>query len=216
MTQKESGGDLLQRWLTLAGELGLDEAASRTIFKALRERYGEDGRAYHNLAHVRQVLETVERLAPYAKRLPAVNLAAWFHDAVYEPGAGDNEARSANYLRATLEPFSVPVTVVEEAARLILLTERHRAETGDGNGRVLLDADLAILGAERPAYERYARAIRREFTHVPEAAYRRGRASVLRHLLQRDPLYYTPPMRQEREARARRNLQRELAILEDD
>lgn len=215
MTQVEEAGSLFGRWLGLARWLGLDEPTAASIFAALRGRYAEDVRAYHTLEHVRQVLDTVERLAPYAENLLAVKLAAWFHDAVYEPGAADNEARSAGYLRAALEPVAVPAAVVEEAARLILLTEGHAAEARDGNGRVLLDADLAILGAEPAAYQQYAQAIRREFAHVPEAAYRRGRADVLRRLLQRDPLYYTRPIQEEREARARRNIRWELAILDD-
>lgn len=213
--QTEHEDDLLRRWLRLANNLGLDAAAGRSIFSALRENYQEETRHYHNLAHVQQVLETVGRLASYAEDLAAVKLAAWFHDAIYEPGAGDNEARSARYLQATLEPLSISAAVVEEAARLVLLTEEHEAGDSDGNGRVLLDADLAILGAEQAAYERYAQAIQREFAHVPEEAYRRGRAAVLRRLLQRNPLYYTRPMQEEREARARRNMRRELAILDD-
>lgn len=215
VTQTEHDGGLLRRWLTLAGELGIGGAAARPIFNALQAHYQDDGRYYHNLAHVRQVLETVERLAPYAEALPAVKLAAWFHDAIYEPGADDNEARSARYLRATFEPLAAPEDMVEEAARLIRLTEGHEAADRDGNGRVLLDADLAILGAELAAYERYAQAIRQEFAHIPEEAYRRGRAAVLRRILQREPLYYTRPIQEEREARARRNMRWELAILDD-
>lgn len=215
MTERQGDGDLLGRWLGLVHEFGLDEAAAASIFAVLRGRYAEGYRFYHTLDHVRQVLETVERLAPYAEALSPVKLAAWFHDVIYEPGGDDNEARSARYLRQTLQPHPVPGAVVEEAARLVVLTERHEAESGDGNGHVLLDADLAILGAAPADYERYARAIRREFAHAPEEAYRRGRAEALRRLLQREPLYYTPPMKEEREARARRNLRWELAKLGD-
>jgi len=213
MTQAEGDGSHLRRWLRLAGELGLDGAAAHSIFIALQAHYEEDGRHYHNLGHIGQVLKTVGRLAPYAEDLAAVKLAGWFHDAIYEPGAADNEARSARYLRQKLHRHPVRADVVEEAARLILLTEGHEAAPEDGNGHVLLDADLAVLGAAPADYERYARAIRREFAPVAEAAYRRGRAEVLRRLLRREPLYYTPPMRRERTARARRNLRRELARL---
>lgn len=210
----EHDGGHLPRWLELADDLGLEEAAY-SIFSALQEQYEEDGRHYHNLDHIGQVLESVGRLAPYAEDLAAVKLAAWFHDAIYQPGAADNEARSARFLQQTAQLHPVRAVVVEEAARLILLTDGHQAAPGDGNGQVLLDADLAILGADAAAYDRYAQAIRREFGHVPEAAYRRGRASILRRLLERDPLFNTPPMRKEREARARRNLRGELAALGD-
>lgn len=215
MTGAHEEGRLLGRWMGLARDLGLDDGAAATIFAVLQRRYGEEHRAYHTLEHVAQVLATVERLAPYAEEVAPVQLAAWFHDAVYEPGAADNEARSARALRQMLERLPVRAAVVEEAARLILLTEGHEAAAGDGNGHVLLDADLAILGAEPAAYERYARAIRRELAHVTEEAYRRGRAAVLRSLLQREPLFYTRPMQVERERRARRNMRRELAVLEE-
>ena len=215
MMEMRDDGRLLQRWLGLMDHFGMDETTARSLFGVVRGRYEEEGRFYHTLEHVRQVLATVERLAPYAEDVAVVKLAAWFHDAVYEPGAADNEARSARTLRQTLQPYPVPAAAVEEAARLILLTEGHEAAADDGNGHVLLDADLAILGAEPAAYRRYTQAIRREFAHVPEEAYRRGRAQVLRHLLAKDPLYYTPPMQEEREARARRNVRHELAMLGD-
>lgn len=215
MTPGQGEGRLLKRWRGLMEAFGLDEAAARPVFAALQDKYEEDGRYYHNTDHVRQVLDTVDGLAPYAEEVPPVKVAAWFHDAVYEPGAADNEARSAHYLRQQLQPLSIPAAVLEEASRLILLTKEHEAETGDGNGRVLLDADLAILGTAPGVYDRYARAIRHEFAHVPEEAYRRGRAGILRRFLQRESLYHTPPMRQEREAAARRNIRRELAALGD-
>ena len=215
MRQGQEKGRLFRRWQVLMQKFGLDEEDGRPVFTALRGKYKEEGRYYHNGDHVRQVLDAVEWLAPYAEEVAPVKVAAWFHDAVYEPGADGNEARSAHYMREQLERLSIPPAVVEEVARLILLTEGHEAEAGDGNGRVLLDADLAILGAAPAVYERYARAIRREFAHVPEEAYRRGRADVLRRFLQRETLYHTPPMQQEREAMARRNLRAELAALRE-
>ena len=41
-----------------------------------------------------------------------------------------------------------------------------------------LDADLAILGAEKGVYDGYAEAIRREYAHVPDEEFSDQRACV--------------------------------------
>jgi predicted metal-dependent HD superfamily phosphohydrolase len=104
---------------------------------------------------------------------------------------------------------------VEEAARLILLTRTHRCAPDDRAGRVLLDADLAVLGGSREDYDRYARAIRREYAWVEEAAYRAGRRRVLEGFLARPRLFLTDKFFRAREAAARENLRRETASLQD-
>ena len=98
--------------------------------------------------------------------------------------------------------------------RLIHLTKAHRAQGDDGNGQVLVDADLEILGAPPGAYAAYARAIRQEYAFVGPEEYRRGRLRVLRRFLTRTHIYYTPVWQREREPQARRNLRAEIARLE--
>jgi predicted metal-dependent HD superfamily phosphohydrolase len=132
---------------------------------------------------------------------------------VYDPHAHDNEERSADHARAVLRPLGVPDPVVDEAARLIRLTQGHYTGPDDTAGHVLLDADLAVLGADGPAYDAYARAIRREYAWVPEGAYREGRRRVLEGFLRRPRLYATEAMFASREGPARANLRREIASL---
>jgi predicted metal-dependent HD superfamily phosphohydrolase len=93
------------------------------------------------------------------------------------------------------------------------LTKRHETTDDDTAGRRLLDADLAILGTAAEEYDRYAQAIRREYAWVPEVDYRNGRGRVLGNFLQRKWLYFTEPMREQREPQARKNLRREIAWL---
>lgn len=169
----------------------------------LLARYAEPHRHYHTLAHVRAVLAEL----PAAGE--ALRFAAWYHDAIYDAKSNDNEERSADLMRSAL---SVSDDIKGEAARLILLTKTHAAAADDRDGLALLDADLAVLGAADDVYDGYAAAIRREYAWVPEEAYRKGRADVLRRFLGRERIYHTGRMRG-REAAARANLLRELGRL---
>ena len=177
----------------------------------LLRRYAEPHRHYHDQRHLREVLDAVDRLGHHADDLEAVRLAAWFHDAVYDPRADDNEDRSAALAQA-----SMPPPLAEEVARLVRLTAQHDPALGDHNGAVLCDADLAILGAAEQRYDEYAADVRREYAHVPDGAFRTGRAAVLRRLLARDRIYCTATAYELWEDRARANLRRELSALDAD
>lgn len=200
-------------WQGLLQRCGAPPAPAAALYAEVVARYGAPGRFYHTLAHISHVLHVVAALAPHAADTDAVRLAAWLHDLVYEPGASDNEARSAALAGGWLRALGLDAALRAEVERLILLTASHEADRHDGNGAVLLDADLAVLGAPPPIYAAYAGAIRREYAHVGEAAYRLGRASVLRVFLARPILYQTARARAAYEARARQNLERELELL---
>lgn len=196
-------------WLRLMAALAVDEQGAQVAFAQLAQRYAEPHRAYHTLAHAWQVVQHVERLAAAARDLPSLQAAAWLHDVVYDPRQPDNETRSADFAAGLLSPLGLAPALVARVQELIRLTAHH-APPSDDDAQLLLDADLAILGAPQAEYARYAAAIRREFAWVEEAAYRAGRAAILRQFLQRPVIYHTPAMRREREQQARDNLQREI------
>ncbi len=159
------------------------------------------------------MLAVVDELADLAADPDLVRLAAWYHDAVYRPdGSGDDEGRSAELARTDLPAVGLAAVDVDEIARLVLLTATHDPEPGDRNGAVLCDADLWILGSDERDYDRYIVEVRAEYDHVPDDAWRSGRAAVLRRFLERPTIYHTEPGRQ-REVVARANLERELSRL---
>lgn len=211
-----SGAASAIAWRLLLQRAGADTALAAELYARLVVHYSSPGRAYHDLGHIGHVLSVVAALAGYCRQPLAVRLAAWLHDIVYVPGAADNEEQSALLAQAWLAQLRLPASLCDETARLIRLTAAHDALPGDANAAVLLDADLAILGAPAAGYDAYARAIRREFAHVADSAFRAGRARVLDRFLARPAIYRTPPMRAAYEARARRNLARELAALQGD
>jgi predicted metal-dependent HD superfamily phosphohydrolase len=194
----------------------LADAPSGLIVRRGREllaRYAEPHRRYHNTAHLAEVLDRVDELRGYASFADLVRLAAWFHDAIYDPTRADNEERSARLAAETLAELGVRKQLYVEVSRLVLATRAHDPAAADRNGQVLCDADLAVLARPRPGYDDYARAIRAEYAHVPPTDFRTGRTRILHALLDRPTLYTSPPARARWEALARANIARELADL---
>ena len=167
--------------------------------------YGSPGRSYHDVRHLAEVLDRLDDLGCDD---PAVQLAAWFHDAVYDGAAGDEE-RSAAWAEQVLPPELAP-----EVARLVRLTETHRPADDDPAGQALCDADLAILAAPRERYAEYARDVRQEYAHVSDADFAASRAAVLRDLLAKPALFQTDRGHDLWEDAARANVAAELDRLE--
>ncbi|HVF32843.1 MAG TPA: hypothetical protein VM933_07390 [Acidimicrobiales bacterium] len=192
---------LRRRWDGLAARIGiLDDG----LFDELVARYGEPHRRYHTVEHLAAVVEGVEG----AGGSDAAVLAAWFHDAVYDPRAapGANERASADLAVSTLRARGAPTGLVERVAALVLATVDHAPPSDPAladDAAVLVAADLAVLGAPPDEYDRYAAAIREEYGFVPDGAYRAGRAQVLRALLEGSTL---PPGASENLARELRGL----------
>jgi predicted metal-dependent HD superfamily phosphohydrolase len=157
----------------------------------------------------------VDAYAGSARRPDLVRLAAWCHDAVYDPRAGGdaNERASAELAGDLLTAAGLPADEVRQVRRLVLLTAGHAVGPDDPEGALLCDADLAILAAPPADYDRYAAAVRREYAHVPDPGFRAGRAAVLANLLALPVLFRLPEPHRRWEARARANLSRELATL---
>jgi predicted metal-dependent HD superfamily phosphohydrolase len=199
-------------WLRTAARVGAhgDLAGSGA---ALLARYAEPARSYHNLTHLDEVLRNVDELADVAQAPDVVRLAAWFHDAVYDPRAADNEERSADLAQSMLAAMRVDDGLVAEVARLVRLTAGHDPAEDDPDGAVLCDADLAILASDKSRYAAYAAGVRAEYAHVPDGDFAQGRAAVLRQLLGQRSLFRTPTAHAAWEAAARTNVTAELARL---
>lgn len=180
----------------------------------LLARWAEPQRRYHTTDHLAAVLDHIDVLEDHADDPDLVRLAAWFHDAVYAPDRSENEERSARLAERALTEAGLPADRTAEVARLVRLTVTHDPADGDHNGEALCDADLAILATSPDAYAAYAAAVREEYGFVPDEAFRRGRADVLRRLMALPRLFRTPYGAANWEGPARENLATELALLE--
>jgi len=200
------------RWQDLVSPIQDDQQLVEVAFDGLVARYGENGRFYHNLHHIESVLDHIQPFLAQSENRAAIQFAAWFHDVIYDAQRHDNEAQSALFAQESLAKLGLQETEISEVERLIMLTYGHKTAVSDKDGQILLDADLAILASEPAKYDVYAQAIRQEYAHVPDMAYRVGRTQVLKSLGKRPFLYYLPE-HHNWEPRARENMQRELAAL---
>ena len=207
--------DLAQDWLRTAQAAGAHGDVASAGARLLA-RWAEPHRHYHDVHHLRAVLDRVAALAGEADDLTSVQLAAWFHDAVYDArggAAGEDEQRSADLAGEVLSDLRVDPGVVAEVRRLVLMTVTHAPEPDDRDGAVLSDADLGVLAESGADYDRYAAAVREEYAHVDDASFVAGRSAVLRSLLDRSAVFHTALGCTSWEAPARANLRRELLQL---
>jgi predicted metal-dependent HD superfamily phosphohydrolase len=188
----------------------LGASADDALLAELLARYGEAQRAYHTLQHLGECLVHLARERDGAERPAEVALALWFHDAIYDVQRHDNEARSADWARQAALRAGLAPEVAERLHALVMAT-RHDVQPVGADARLLVDIDLAILGATPARFAEYERQIRIEYAHVPPAVFEPRRRQILGGFLARDPLYLTAPMRTRLEAAARANLGRAVA-----
>ncbi|MFL5518407.1 MAG: hypothetical protein ACJ8DJ_19800 [Gemmatimonadales bacterium] len=201
------------RFAALARRLGASADAAPLAVDLLR-RWTDPARTYHSLSHLDDCLSQLDTAPDQGAHCDLVEAALWFHDAVYDPRAGDNEDRSADLAGEWLTKLGVPGPRVERVAALVRLT-RHRERPDHADGRVVCDIDLSILGRPAPEFDAYDREIRAEYQWVPDWHYRRERAAVLRRFLRWEPLYLTSYFRERYEQPARANIRRAIAALEE-
>ena len=186
------------------------------IIADLRRRYAEPGRAYHNWRHIEDLLAQFDSRAGTIEHPFAFRLAILFHDAVYDPRASDNEARSAALFDATMAGIASPEDIAC-GRDLVLATHRHTTSAVDSrftaDAELFLDMDLSILGACEARFDEYDAAIREEYSFVPIAAYRERRAGILKTFLQRPRLYLTDDYHHRLDQMARTNLRRAIGHL---
>jgi predicted metal-dependent HD superfamily phosphohydrolase len=210
-------GSLSDAWAWTVSALGGGERAARLDGSDLERRYSEPHRRYHNGEHIRAVLADAawiaDALTLTATDRALLRLAACAHDVVYDARPGDDERASARWAGCALARAGLGEDAVGRVEQLVLLTLAHEAPPVDPVAAALLDADLAILGAEPSAYERYSRAVRAEFSSVPDDVWQVGRRNVLSSLLRRGSIFVTASAIGRWESAARANVQRELGSL---
>lgn len=187
-----------------------------TLYGELYAAYSDPSRHYHGIPHIYSMLTALEE----AGQLTLINyLATWFHDAIYIPGAPDNEEKSANWaskaLNTLIKSCGHPNLDQNDICVIharILATKAHQA-LGNIEGDSFLDADMAILGTSNAIYTRYTENIRREFSLIPDDLFAKGRSDFIRTTLNTPRIFHTEYFHELYEIQARRNLQTELKRL---
>lgn len=185
-------------------------APGEALCAELQQRYGEPQRHYHTMQHLGECLAWFEREEALAEHPGEVALALWFHDAIYDVHAHDNEARSADWARQALLAAGVNAEAAERVHALVMAT-RHDAVPEGRDAKLLIDIDLSILGAGHERFDEYERQVHAEYAFVPEEVRLPRRRAILQRFLDRKAIYATPRMHAQLEAQARINLQRSIA-----
>ena len=196
---------LEQLWTPYAG----DSEVARAEWARLIERWSEPHRGYHTLEHLLLMLELLHANDADA----ATMLAAWYHDAIYDPRSSTNEADSAELAVTALSELGL-ADLAPRVSELVLRTAGHDGDDLDEQTALLLDADLAILGQPPAIYLRYVEGVRREYAHVPDDDFRTARGDIMRDFLGRERIYRTPAFAA-LESPARANIAAELALYEE-
>lgn len=203
--------ELKNRWAKQVEERHVD-----WTFDVLTALYSDTRRHYHNFRHVAWCLQALDEMAESEPEMSrkAAELALWLHDAVYVPGDKRNERLSVELLRAFAPVLTLPGGAINLAEAAIHATQRHIADSDSITVMVVVDIDMAILGAHPSVYDDYVTKIRKEFVFVSDEAWRHGRSSFLEQTLSMKKIFSTA-WGQQFEEYARENMQRELTALRD-
>jgi len=182
------------------------------VKQQLIQAYQEPHRKYHTLQHLKECLAIYQEHFQNAQNAAEVAIALWFHDAIYNVKALDNEERSASWAIEALSAGNAHPKHINKIKSHILATRHAQPPQGDDQ-KLLVDIDLSILGAQASRFEQYELQVRQEYSFVPDFFFNRKRKKLLQSFLDRENIFLTPPFQQKYEARARYNISRSIAAL---
>lgn len=179
------------------------------LLPALVERYEEPHRKYHTLQHLDACFRHLASVRGEAGHPEDVEMALWFHDAIYEIRVPGNEQKSADWAQRAMLAAGIGVEAAARVHALVMVT-CHNAAPQTRTQEILLDVDLAILGAPTPVFDAYEAQIREEYAGIPIDQLRVNRRRILQSFLDRERIYHTTHFHALLEEQARRNLQQSI------
>lgn len=212
--EQEVVGRLSADWRQTIEELGGNIDKSQEVFERIVKEYSTgDGRAYHNIFHIDRMLSVVKRFGHLCDNLSLVKAAVFGHDIVYNPGSDQNERESSDMFSKILEELEVEEDKIEVVDRLIMVTEKHKTTEDDRDGRLIVDADFDILGANSEVYRKYSRGIHAEYVltgRVSLEDFKKGRVQTYLNLwlsdIEENRLYLNPEIGEVLNNQAKQNI----------
>ena len=185
---------------------------SEECYHALHAAYSEKHRFYHTVNHIDAMLTHFDGVKEIAEKPEELELAIWFHDAVYKPLSKTNELDSANWAQAFLTAHSYGKAGIERVRNLIMAT-LHNGNVKTPDEQLIVDIDLAILGAPPEVYDQFERNVRKEYRLVPGFIYRKKRKELLRSFLSSGSIYNLELFKERYEDQAKQNLRSAIGTL---
>ena len=192
--------------------VALGAPADEALLRELTACYTEPHRKYHTMQHLGECFAKLQELRALAQKPAEIELALWFHDAIYDTKRKDNEEKSADWAQASTLSAGLAAPVGARVYKLVIVTQ-HNAVPAATDEQILVDVDLSILGASPERFDEYERQVREEYSWVPGPLFRRERRKILEDFLKRRTLFQTKQFVAAYESQARANLQRSLEKL---
>jgi predicted metal-dependent HD superfamily phosphohydrolase len=201
---------LKARFIALCQALELPNHQAEIYYQDLYDLYTNPNRHYHNLAHILNFLNLFDQYKTSIEQALLFELAIWYHDAIYNAKAKDNELQSAILAQKLFEEYLDEMSLSYVNA-LIMSTEGHFPRLENQDTYLFLDFDLSILAAAPSVYNLYSEAIWQEYKIAYiKVLYKIGRKKVLKNFLAREKIYFSPVFYEKYEAKARQNIALEL------
>ena len=200
----------IERWHALLR--GLNVTPETEAFSKLQSAYAQDHRHYHTSRHIDECIALFDEVKQLAAYPAEVECALWFHDAIYEPMSSSNEQRSADWMADFGRRGGMAAEAIDRIRAHIMAT-RHLSSPAGGDSSLVVDIDLAILGASPGRYDEFERDVRVEYRWVPGFIYNPKRAAILQSFLDRPRIYHWEPMYDRFELNARRNVTKAIRDL---
>jgi predicted metal-dependent HD superfamily phosphohydrolase len=194
----------IKQWRSLWKALGVD-SCNHTLLDELLICYSEPHRKYHTTQHLFECFEQFSKVRALADHPEEVELALWFHDAIYDVRRHDNETRSAQWAKRMVLESGLGEIVAQRVYDLVMVTQ-HDAVPIDRDAKILVDIDLSILGTTPERFEAYEQHIREEYAWVPELEFRLKRLQILEAFKMRSQIFNTEYFQDHYEVLARQNL----------
>ncbi len=190
--------------------LGLQSA--NEVYQKLYESYSESHRHYHTVKHITDCLQKLDWIKHHSKNLKAIEIAIWFHDAIYKPFSSNNEVNSANWAKEFLSQHGIDKAFIDQVHRLIMAT-LHNSQNLEHDALLMVDIDLSILGEQKEIYQKFEKDIRREYLLVPPPIYRKKRRAILHSFIARKRIYSNEDFFNRYEENAHINLEAAIKML---
>jgi predicted metal-dependent HD superfamily phosphohydrolase len=201
------------RWNEIIKSYPSSQETKRNCIEEIIKEYSGKGRFYHNLRHLRDLLESADQFRDQLQDRLTVEFAIFFHDVVYSATGSDNEEKSTELAGIQLHELGVDAAKTQKIKKYILATKNHQSLDLDPDLVLFLDFDLKILASPRTQYVEYTKQIRQEYKIFPDLLYNPGRKKVLKHFLELEHIFKSDFFRQNFEDQARANIQFEISQL---
>jgi predicted metal-dependent HD superfamily phosphohydrolase len=179
-----------------------------TVFQELKKRYSEPHRYYHTPNHISHCLREFDLATELMDDADAIEMGLWFHDAIYDPRASNNELKSAELFTACAGD-RMDADFRRRVYDLILITI-HPEKPRSPDQEFMVDIDLSSFGLPWPAFRRDSNAVRNEYAHLSDKQFYPAQIRFLRSLLARPTFFFTEFFRNRYEETAERNIARHI------